>query len=91
MHTAGSDFSVYIEKVMTTPTSQLEQEWGGEGEQERILNGLRIVLELDEAYMFQEPVSLEAVPNYCTIVAYPTDLGTITEKLSNRFYRWVSV
>lgn len=89
MHSVDSDLSSYIEQVMTTPITVLEQEWGSEREQERILKGLEIVLGLDEAHMFREPVSLESVPNYCTVVAFPTDLGTITEKLFHRFYRCV--
>lgn len=94
MHSVDSDLSAYIERVMTTPTTSLEQEWGGEREQERILNGLEIVhgfdeARLEEAHMFRKPVSLEEVPNYCAFVAFPTDLGTITEKLSHRLYRCV--
>ncbi len=89
MHLVDANISAYIEQVLTTPSESLEQEWGGEGEQERILTGLEIVLGLDEAHMFREPVSLEAVPNYCTVVAFPTDLGTIRERQANHIYRCV--
>lgn len=33
------------------------------------------------------PVDLQAYPMYCTVVAYPTDLSTIKQRLENRFYR----
>ena len=87
MHPLDSNLSDYIQEVMTTPTSLLEQEWGGAEEQERILRGLDTMLELDEAHMFREPVNLEDVPVYCTVVTFPTDLGTIKERLSNSQYR----
>ncbi len=39
--------------------------------------------------MFLTPVDLESIPYYCTQVAFPTDLGTIKERLQNGFYRYV--
>ena len=61
--------------------------WGREGERERILKGLGTICGLAEAYQFREPVSLDLVQNYCTVVAFPTDLSTITKRLENGFYR----
>ena len=62
-------------------------DWGGEGEVERVLLGLEKVGQLDEAAMFVEPVDLEEIPDYCTVVPFPTDLSTIKTRLRNRFYR----
>ena len=42
---------------------------------------------LDEAHMFKTPVDLDKVPDYCKVVAFPTDLSTIEKKLANSFYR----
>lgn len=38
---------------------------------------------------FSGPVDLVQYPTYCTVIAYPTDLGTIRLRLLNRFYRSV--
>ena len=54
---------------------------------ERVLLGLEKVGQLDEAAMFVEPVDLEEIPDYCTVVPFPTDLSTIKTRLRNRFYR----
>lgn len=67
--------------------------WGGEGEEgevKRILHGLEVVSELDEAFMFRHPVDLEEEPMYCLAVPFPTDLSTIRERLQNLFYRYVN-
>ena len=58
-----------------------------ETEKNRILRGLRKILQLDEASHFQEPVKVEDFPTYYKIVAFPTDLSTIGIRLSNGFYR----
>ena len=65
--------------------------WGQEGERERILKGFSAVSGLAEAYQFREPVNLEVVQDYCTVVAFPTDLSTITKRLENGFYRYKQV
>lgn len=39
---------------------------------------------------FSGPVDLVQYPTYCTVIAYPTDLGTIRLRLMNRFYRWAN-
>ena len=41
----------------------------------------------DVAKAFALPVDLRDYPLYCTVVAYPTDLSTIRQRLDNRFYR----
>ena len=81
------DLSTYSQRVSATPTSSMEQEWGGEGEPDRIMQGFDAVFELDEAHMFREPVNLDSVPNYSSVVAFPTDLSTIRERLVNGIYR----
>lgn len=48
---------------------------------------LNFHLYLDIASAFVAPVDLQAYPMYCTVVAYPTDLSTIKQRLESRFYR----
>ncbi|MGH0125533.1 UNVERIFIED_CONTAM: hypothetical protein FKN15_036267, partial [Acipenser sinensis] len=51
---------------------------------------MEIIPNDDIAAPFVAPVDLQAYPTYCTVVAYLTDLGTIQERLENRFYRRLS-
>ncbi|XP_053552990.1 PH-interacting protein-like, partial [Bombina bombina] len=44
----------------------------------------------DISSAFIAPVDLQAYPMYSTVVAYPTDLSTIKQRLENRFYRRLS-
>ncbi|KAK7817115.1 hypothetical protein U0070_001827 [Myodes glareolus] len=71
----------------------LDGEWGAnprDEECERIVGGINQLMTLDIASAFVAPVDLQAYPMYCTVVAYPTDLSTIKQRLENRFYRRVS-
>ncbi|XP_023596174.1 PH-interacting protein isoform X6 [Trichechus manatus latirostris] len=71
----------------------LDGEWGSnprDEECERIVRGINQLMTLDIASPFVAPVDLQAYPMYCTVVAYPTDLSTIKQRLENRFYRRVS-
>ncbi|XP_071998180.1 PH-interacting protein isoform X1 [Engystomops pustulosus] len=71
----------------------LDGEWGSRSrdeECERIIGGINQLMTLDIAAAFLAPVDLQAYPIYSTVVAYPTDLSTIKERLENRFYRRVS-
>ncbi|TKC44573.1 hypothetical protein EI555_005904, partial [Monodon monoceros] len=71
----------------------LDGEWGSsprDEECERIVTGINQLMTLDIASAFVAPVDLQAYPMYCTVVAYPTDLSTIKQRLENRFYRRVS-
>ncbi|XP_048841847.1 PH-interacting protein [Brienomyrus brachyistius] len=71
----------------------LEGEWGSRtrnDECERIIAGIDRLCTLDLAAPFASPVDLQAYPTYCTVVAYPTDLSTVRERLKNRFYRRMS-
>lgn len=66
----------------------------GEEERERILHGLETLLDNDddglmEAKEFLQPVDFVKESKYCKVVAYPTSLSTIIEKLKNKFYRLV--
>uniref|UniRef100_A0A7M4G0F3 Pleckstrin homology domain interacting protein n=1 Tax=Crocodylus porosus TaxID=8502 RepID=A0A7M4G0F3_CROPO len=71
----------------------LDGEWGSrtrDEECERIISGINQLMTLDIASPFVAPVDLQAYPMYCTVVAYPTDLSTIKQRLESRFYRRVS-
>ncbi|XP_069462392.1 PH-interacting protein isoform X2 [Ambystoma mexicanum] len=71
----------------------LEGEWGSRSrdeECERIITGINQLMTLDIASAFVSPVDLQAYPLYCTVVAYPTDISTIKQRLENRFYRRLS-
>ena len=70
-----------------------ENGWGedGESERKRILKGFSTICSLAEAYQFREPVSFDVVQDYCQVIAFPTDLSTITKRLENGFYRYVSL
>lgn len=71
-------------------SEQIQSDWEGTQERERILEGLRTISKpgvMEEAHMFIEPVDLEEVHDYCDAVAYPISLSIITERLENRFYR----
>ncbi|XP_038655222.1 PH-interacting protein isoform X1 [Scyliorhinus canicula] len=70
-----------------------EGEWGcrkRDAECERIHGGISQLITLDIAAPFVAPVDLQAYPLYCTVVAYPTDLNTIKERVENRFFRRMS-
>ena len=64
--------------------------WGAEGERERIIEGLQVIMDtLEESEMFCSPVDIEEEYFYCVVVPFPTDLSTILERLKNGFYRLV--
>ncbi|XP_061072702.1 bromodomain and WD repeat-containing protein 3 isoform X2 [Conger conger] len=70
-----------------------EGEWGARSrdeESERIIAGIEQLVTIDIAAPFSGPVDIVQYPTYCTVVAYPTDLGTIRLRLVNRFYRRIS-
>ncbi|KAJ8280899.1 hypothetical protein GJAV_G00060680 [Gymnothorax javanicus] len=70
-----------------------EGEWGARSrdeECERIIAGIDQLITVDIAAPFSGPVDLAQYPKYCTVVAYPTDLGTIRLRLVHRFYRRIS-
>lgn len=74
-----------VSELLAIQRQSREETWGGEDEPARILRGLELVCEIDEAHMFRDPVDLEQVPSYCASVAFPTDLSTIKERLQMGF------
>ncbi|XP_018604343.2 bromodomain and WD repeat-containing protein 3 isoform X2 [Scleropages formosus] len=71
----------------------LEGEWGARSrdeECERIISAIDQLMQIDIAAPFVGPVDIVQYPTYCTVIAYPTDLGTIRMRLINRFYRRIS-
>uniref|UniRef100_A0A8C2XC13 Bromodomain and WD repeat domain containing 1 n=1 Tax=Cyclopterus lumpus TaxID=8103 RepID=A0A8C2XC13_CYCLU len=71
----------------------LPGEWGEssrDAECERIVSGIDQLITVEIAAPFSGPVDLVQYPTYCTVIAYPTDLGTISLRLRNRFYRHLS-
>ncbi|XP_060731875.1 bromodomain and WD repeat-containing protein 3 isoform X2 [Tachysurus vachellii] len=70
-----------------------EDEWGGrsrEDECARIVAGIDQLITIDIAAPFSGPVDLTQYPTYCTVIAYPTDLGSIRMRLKTNFYRRLS-
>uniref|UniRef100_A0A8C9V2Q1 Bromodomain and WD repeat domain containing 3 n=1 Tax=Scleropages formosus TaxID=113540 RepID=A0A8C9V2Q1_SCLFO len=68
-------------------------EWGAltqDKDSDRVIKGINDLLTLDIAKAFVSPVDLNSSPEYYTVVAYPTDLNTIRQRLENRFYRRIS-
>ena len=67
-----------------------DSEWFNEGRDPmtpRLLAGIEAICLLRFAGLFVWPVDVQSYPDYWTIVAFPTDLNTIKERLENRFYR----
>lgn len=67
-------------------------EWpahGMETEVQRLLKGIERIMEFALAEPFAAPVDLNAYPQYCLSIEYPSDLSTIKARLENRFYRYV--
>ncbi|CAF3597199.1 unnamed protein product [Rotaria socialis] len=62
-------------------------EWPSHGideERERLLNGFDTLIQMDITVQFRAPVQLAWYP---VVIAYPIDLGTIRERISNGYYR----
>ncbi|XP_066914028.1 PH-interacting protein-like isoform X2 [Clytia hemisphaerica] len=53
----------------------------------RALEGLKVFSALKIAAPFAYPVDVHTYPTYWSTIAFPTDLQTITERISNNFYR----
>lgn len=89
----GAGIPVSQEELTALLYKPQEGEWGAHSrdeECERVIQGINNLLSLDFASPFAVPVDLSAYPLYCTVVAYPTDLNTIKQRLENRFYRRIS-
>uniref|UniRef100_A0A8V0XEQ7 PH-interacting protein n=1 Tax=Gallus gallus TaxID=9031 RepID=A0A8V0XEQ7_CHICK len=89
----GTSVPLTDEERRTLLYKPLDGEWGSrtrDQECDRIIAGINQLMTLDIASAFVAPVDLQAYPMYCTVVAYPTDLSTIKQRLESRFYRRLS-
>uniref|UniRef100_A0AAQ4PVG5 Bromodomain and WD repeat domain containing 1 n=1 Tax=Gasterosteus aculeatus aculeatus TaxID=481459 RepID=A0AAQ4PVG5_GASAC len=87
----GGGIPVTEEEMNELMYKPLPGEWGQtsrDAECERIVGGIDQLITI--AAPFSGPVDLVQYPTYCTVIAYPTDLGTIRLRLRNRFYRHLS-
>ncbi|CAL1571939.1 unnamed protein product [Knipowitschia caucasica] len=91
--TEGGGIPVTPEEMRDLMYKPQPGEWGERSrndECERIITGLRQLSSIDVVAPFAGPVDLTQYPTYCTVIAYPTDLGTIKFRLVHRFYRRLS-
>ncbi|XP_017275528.1 bromodomain and WD repeat-containing protein 3 isoform X2 [Kryptolebias marmoratus] len=89
----GGGIPVTAEEMKELMYKPLAGEWGERSrdeECERIIAGIDQLITVEIAAPFSGPVDLVQYPTYCTVIAYPTDLGTIKLRLMNRFYRRLS-
>ncbi|XP_023155295.2 bromodomain and WD repeat-containing protein 3 isoform X1 [Amphiprion ocellaris] len=91
--TEGGGIPVTADEMKELMYKPLPGEWGERSrdeECERIIAGIDHLITVEIAAPFSGPVDLIQYPTYCTVIAYPTDLGTIRLRLINRFYRRLS-
>ncbi|KAM9359280.1 bromodomain and WD repeat-containing protein 3 [Symphorus nematophorus] len=91
--TEGGGIPVTADEMSELMYKPLPGEWGERSrdeECERIIAGIDQLITLEITAPFSGPVDLVQYPTYCTVIAYPTDLGTIRLRLVNRFYRRLS-
>ncbi|XP_015807459.3 bromodomain and WD repeat-containing protein 3 isoform X1 [Nothobranchius furzeri] len=91
--TEGGGIPVTAEEMKELMYKPLPGEWGERSrdeECERIISGIDQLITVEITGPFSGPVDLVQYPTYCTVIAYPTDLGTIKLRLMNRFYRRLS-
>ncbi|KAM6946356.1 bromodomain and WD repeat-containing protein 3-like [Aplochiton taeniatus] len=91
--TIGGGIPVTAEEMREVMYKPQPGEWGDrtrDEECERIVAGINQLITVAIAAPFSGPVDIIQYPTYCTVVAYPTDLGTIRLRLSNHFYRRLS-
>ncbi|XP_021165006.2 bromodomain and WD repeat-containing protein 3 isoform X1 [Fundulus heteroclitus] len=91
--TDGGGIPATAEEMKELMYKPVPGEWGERSrdeECERIIAGVEQLITLEIAAPFSGPVDLVQYPTYCTVIAYPTDLGTIRLRLINRFYRRLS-
>ncbi|KAF6718804.1 Bromodomain and WD repeat-containing protein 1 [Oryzias melastigma] len=89
----GGGIPVTADEMKELMYKPVPGEWGvrnRDEECERIIAGISQLISLEIAAPFSGPVDLVQYPTYCTVIAYPTDLGTIRLRLMNRFYRRLS-
>ncbi|KAK7882913.1 hypothetical protein WMY93_029087 [Mugilogobius chulae] len=88
--TEGGGIPVTAEEMRELMYKPQPGEWGEKSrdqECERIIIGISQLNSVDIVAPFAGPVDLTQYPSYCTVIAYPTDLGTIKLRLMHRFYR----
>uniref|UniRef100_A0A3P8USI4 Bromodomain and WD repeat domain containing 1 n=1 Tax=Cynoglossus semilaevis TaxID=244447 RepID=A0A3P8USI4_CYNSE len=91
--TEGGGIPVTAEEMSELMYKPVSGEWGERSrdeECERIMSGIDQLITVEIAAPFSGPVDLVQYPTYCTVIAYPTDLGTIKLRLLHRFYRRLS-
>ncbi|XP_026176121.1 bromodomain and WD repeat-containing protein 3 isoform X2 [Mastacembelus armatus] len=91
--TEGGGIPVTADEMSELMYKPLPGEWGERSrdeECERIIAGINHLITVEIAAPFSGPVDLTQYPAYCTVIAYPTDLGTIRLRLIHRFYRRLS-
>ncbi|KAM9319596.1 bromodomain and WD repeat-containing protein 1 [Gastrophryne carolinensis] len=89
----GTSVSITLEELDALLYRPQEGEWGDgdtDSQCERIICGIDQLLNMELAAPFAMPVDLNVYPEYCLVVAYPTDLSTIRMRLVNRFYRRIT-
>uniref|UniRef100_A0A8C5CE24 Bromodomain and WD repeat domain containing 1 n=1 Tax=Gadus morhua TaxID=8049 RepID=A0A8C5CE24_GADMO len=93
IETDGGGIPVTAEEMSELMYKPLDGEWGDrcrDEECERIIAAIDQLITVEIAAPFSGPVDIVQYPTYCTVIAYPTDLGTIRLRLINRFYRRLS-
>ncbi|KAG7223050.1 hypothetical protein INR49_015939, partial [Caranx melampygus] len=91
--TEGGGIPVTPDEMSELMYKPLQGEWGERSrdqECERIIAGIDQLITVEIAAPFSGPVDLVQYPTYCTVIAYPTDLGTIRLRLMHKFYRRLS-
>ncbi|XP_029026546.1 bromodomain and WD repeat-containing protein 3 isoform X2 [Betta splendens] len=91
--TEGGGIPVTPEEMSELMYKPQTGEWGEKSrdeECERIVTAITQLITVEIAAPFSGPVDLIQYPTYCTVIAYPTDLGTIKLRLVHRFYRRLS-
>uniref|UniRef100_A0A667Y436 Bromodomain and WD repeat domain containing 1 n=1 Tax=Myripristis murdjan TaxID=586833 RepID=A0A667Y436_9TELE len=91
--TEGGGIPVTAEEMRELMYKPLPGEWGERSrdeECERIIGGIDQLITVEIAAPFSGPVDIVQYPTYCSVIAYPTDLGTIRLRLIHRFYRRLS-
>ncbi|XP_030632617.1 bromodomain and WD repeat-containing protein 3 [Chanos chanos] len=91
--TVGGGVPVTPDEMNELMYKPQDGEWGTRSRDEecaRIIAGIDQLISVDIAAPFSGPVDLTQYPTYCTIIAYPTDLGTIRMRLIHKFYRRLS-
>ncbi|XP_041734494.2 bromodomain and WD repeat-containing protein 3 isoform X2 [Coregonus clupeaformis] len=89
----GGGVPVTAEEMREVMYKPQTGEWGErsrDDECERIIAGIDQLITVDIVAPFSGPVDIVQYPTYCTVIAFPTDLGTIRLRLMNRFYRRLS-